>query len=546
MGKRTRRAGARAEKSANSNLQCCKAVAKRNVRKFQQDDTLQRERIRACLSLCFLYGNSNGLSWDTKRGFFMPSNRVSDCHASGATRNENWPDSCKVKLHKGTQGNWRIDMLKTKILRDLGVASILCLSVGCSEDLAKCSGVDGEMTFSTAYFADSKPKEGFGYVHLKDYSHYDFIIQQVLDDNAVVVCADTDMNDRMLLNMTSGNSWQTAGAVNHIRKKAQKNKGALIYTKREYGDGENLDFGVYVYRGREKFELLDGGSVVMKVFAEVAVDKAEALIRDYKEIMAAEERKREQEEAEAEKKAEAERVRAEIARMEAHRIEQKEYAKQAEMLLSSLDLNIEQHILVPRSLVKHGIMPKLDSNSNRGKELEVIKDAQRRKDWLAMIEAMDGATSSARKRQEYPSPEVVADIVRTYCTVVKFDVVLTTDASKCKLLEDYAAIGIASEQMVRGKWKWYDTASNLVEGRYDNRTKEVAVLVSGISLNCEKYFVVPYRIRDSFSKFWIDNCRKIPDISFHANDEECKSIALRREQLKDEFNAMAEKFLQEN
>ena len=130
---------------------------------------------------------------------------------------------------------------------------------------------------------------------------------------------------------------------------------------------------------------------------------------------------------------------------------------------------------------------------------------------------------------------------------MKFDVVLTTDASKCKLLEDYAAIGIASEQMVRGKWKWYDTASNLrVEGRYDNRTK-VAVLVSGISLNCEKYFVVPYRTRDSFSKFWMDNCRKIPDInSFHANDEECKSIALRREQLKDEFNAMAEKFLQEN
>ena len=176
-------------------------------------------------------------------------------------------------------------MLKTKILRDLGVASMLCLVVGCSEDLAKCSGVDGEMTFSTAYFADSKPKEGFGYVHLKDYSHYDFIIQQVLDDNAVVVSADTDMNDRMLLNMTSGNSWQTAGAVNHIRKKAQKNKGALIYTKRVYGDGEKLDFGVYVYRGREKFELQDGGSVVMKVFAEVSTNRAIGLIADYKELL---------------------------------------------------------------------------------------------------------------------------------------------------------------------------------------------------------------------------------------------------------------------
>ena len=36
-------------------------------------------------------------------------------------------------------------MLKTKILRDLGVASMLCLVVGCSEDLAKCSGVDGDL-----------------------------------------------------------------------------------------------------------------------------------------------------------------------------------------------------------------------------------------------------------------------------------------------------------------------------------------------------------------------------------------------------------------
>lgn len=220
----------------------------------------------------------------------MPSIRVSDCHASGATRNENWTDSCEVKLNKVTQGNWRIDMLKTKILRDLGVVSMLCLAVGCSEDLAKCSGVDGEMTFSTAYFADSKPKEGLGYVHLKDYSHYDFVVQQVLDDNAVVVCADTDMNDRMLLNMTSGNSWQTAGAVNHIRKQAQKNKGALIYTKREYGDGEKLDFGVYVYRGREKFELEEGGSVVMKVFAEISADKANGLIADYKDSLGKKER----------------------------------------------------------------------------------------------------------------------------------------------------------------------------------------------------------------------------------------------------------------
>ena len=31
----------------------------------------------------------------------MPSNRVSDCRASGATRNEDWPDSPTVKRNEG-------------------------------------------------------------------------------------------------------------------------------------------------------------------------------------------------------------------------------------------------------------------------------------------------------------------------------------------------------------------------------------------------------------------------------------------------------------
>ena len=33
----------------------------------------------------------------------MPSNRVSDCHASRATRNEDTPDSCDVKRNEGTR-----------------------------------------------------------------------------------------------------------------------------------------------------------------------------------------------------------------------------------------------------------------------------------------------------------------------------------------------------------------------------------------------------------------------------------------------------------
>ena len=34
----------------------------------------------------------------------MPPIRVSDCRASGAARNEDWPDPCEVKLNKGKKG----------------------------------------------------------------------------------------------------------------------------------------------------------------------------------------------------------------------------------------------------------------------------------------------------------------------------------------------------------------------------------------------------------------------------------------------------------
>ena len=36
----------------------------------------------------------------------MPSIRVSDCRASGATWNEDWPDSCEVKQQQGTRKNY--------------------------------------------------------------------------------------------------------------------------------------------------------------------------------------------------------------------------------------------------------------------------------------------------------------------------------------------------------------------------------------------------------------------------------------------------------
>ena len=63
-------------------------------------DTLQRKRKRACLSSYSHLGILQPLTRYEER-FFMPVIRVSDYHVSGATRNEDWPDSPTVNHQQG-------------------------------------------------------------------------------------------------------------------------------------------------------------------------------------------------------------------------------------------------------------------------------------------------------------------------------------------------------------------------------------------------------------------------------------------------------------
>ena len=65
--------------------------------------TLGRKAQPRFLPLCSTIGNSNGLTENTKGGFLMPSNRVSDCRASVATQNEDKPDSPTVTKREGTR-----------------------------------------------------------------------------------------------------------------------------------------------------------------------------------------------------------------------------------------------------------------------------------------------------------------------------------------------------------------------------------------------------------------------------------------------------------
>jgi hypothetical protein len=63
---------------------------------------MQRKRISVYLSL---YSDLGILQPPMKyeERFFIPSIRITDCRVSGATRNEDKPDSCEVKRDKGTR-----------------------------------------------------------------------------------------------------------------------------------------------------------------------------------------------------------------------------------------------------------------------------------------------------------------------------------------------------------------------------------------------------------------------------------------------------------
>ena len=60
----------------------------------------------------------------------MPSNRVSDCRASGATRNEDWPDSPTVKRNKGCKGNMKMKRLKIT----MAIVAMAFGIAGCNDD----------------------------------------------------------------------------------------------------------------------------------------------------------------------------------------------------------------------------------------------------------------------------------------------------------------------------------------------------------------------------------------------------------------------------
>ena len=60
--------------------------------------------------------------------FFIPSNRVSDCRASRATRNEDWPDSSTVKQLMGTEETKK--MKKITLCAVIGTALQLLARIG--------------------------------------------------------------------------------------------------------------------------------------------------------------------------------------------------------------------------------------------------------------------------------------------------------------------------------------------------------------------------------------------------------------------------------
>lgn len=121
----------------------------------------------------FQQGNSNGLSKDTKGGFLMPSNRVRDCRASGATRNEDWPDSPTVKRNKGCKGNMKMKRLKIT----MAIVAMAFGIVGCNNNMDGWYPISG------------------GYINLRNihnitsgFSDRPFVPEQPITKESIALC----------------------------------------------------------------------------------------------------------------------------------------------------------------------------------------------------------------------------------------------------------------------------------------------------------------------------------------------------------------------
>lgn len=88
------------------NLHSCKVVVSRNVRSFKMDDTWQGTQARF-LSLYFHQGIFSQPLLRYEERFFISSNRVR-LWRGNATRNEEMPNPCDVKLNEGKKGERKV------------------------------------------------------------------------------------------------------------------------------------------------------------------------------------------------------------------------------------------------------------------------------------------------------------------------------------------------------------------------------------------------------------------------------------------------------
>ena len=87
---------------------------------------MQRKRASVYLSL---YSDLGILQPPMKyeERFFIPSNRITDCRASEAARNENWPDSPTVERNEGRRKTTKMKTIVRKVT--LGLVA-LCVLIG--------------------------------------------------------------------------------------------------------------------------------------------------------------------------------------------------------------------------------------------------------------------------------------------------------------------------------------------------------------------------------------------------------------------------------
>ena len=173
----------------------------------------------------------------------MPSIRVSDCHASGATQNENWPGSPTVKQNEGNEKKTMRNIIVRKVT--FGLLALYAIA-----GLMSTAGCDEGSNVLPDYVREKvSPPPPIGISFRVGF----------LSDNVMQVHNLSDKRIMINIHVSYPPTSEEKNMVFPISPNSTEEYGALELDGWQFSPGGDGYVTVHGYSGRVNFKLLDDG-----------------------------------------------------------------------------------------------------------------------------------------------------------------------------------------------------------------------------------------------------------------------------------------------